>query len=111
MRNHGFLMRAPGRWAVSPAYDLNPIPEIDRRHTPKTAITEDQEEPSIAAALEASPRFGLKTAKAKTILREVLAAVADWRKTGRQLRIKAATLDAYASAFDHPLMDEARKLS
>ena len=111
MRNHGFLMRTPGRWSLSPAYDLNPVPEIDRRQTPKTAITEDQEEPSIAAALEASPRFGLKTAKAKTILREVLAAVADWRKTGRQLRIKAATLDAYASAFDHPIMDEARKLS
>ncbi len=24
LRNHGFLMREPGRWALSPAYDLNP---------------------------------------------------------------------------------------
>jgi hypothetical protein len=39
-RNHGFLMRAPGRWALSPAYDLNPLPEIDRARTPKTAIIE-----------------------------------------------------------------------
>jgi serine/threonine-protein kinase HipA len=110
-RNHGFLMREPGLWALSPAYDLNPVPEIDRRHTPKTAITEYQEEPSIAAALDAAPRFGLKAEDAKRILREVLVAVSDWRKTGRQLRLKASTLDAYASAFEHPLMDEARKYS
>jgi serine/threonine-protein kinase HipA len=111
LRNHGFLMREPGRWALSPAYDLNPVPEIDRTQTPKTPITEEQEEPTIAAALAAAPRFGLKAAAAKAILREVLAAVSGWRKTGRQLRLKAQTLDAYATAFDHPLVDEANHLA
>jgi serine/threonine-protein kinase HipA len=111
LRNHGFLMREPGRWALSPAYDLNPVPEIDRTQTPKTPITEEQEEPTIAAALAAAPRFGLKAAATKAILREVLAVVSDWRKTGRKLRLKAHTLDAYATAFDHPLIDEARRLS
>ena len=111
LRNHGFLMRAPGRWALSPAYDLNPVPEIDRAQTPKTAITDNQENPTIDAALAAAARFGLKAAEAKPILREVLAAVSDWRKTARQLHIKANTLDAYATAFEHPLMDEARHLS
>lgn len=112
MRNHGFLMRAPGRWALSPAYDLNPVPEIDRSHTPKTAITEDQEEPTIAAALDAAPRFGLKAAEAKTILCTVVPAVSGWRKTGKQqLRLKASTLDAYATAFEHPLMEEAQQLT
>jgi hypothetical protein len=28
-------------------------------------------------------------------------------KTGRQLRLKATTLDTYASAFEHALTDEA----
>ena len=111
LRNHGFLMRAPGRWALSPAYDLNPVPEIDRTQTPKTPITEEQEDPAISVALAAAPRFGLKATAAKVILREVLAAVSGWRKTGRQLRLKAHTLATYASAFDHPLMDEARRLS
>jgi serine/threonine-protein kinase HipA len=32
LRNHGFLMHEPGRWSLSPAYDLNPLPEIDRAH-------------------------------------------------------------------------------
>ncbi len=111
LRNHGFLMRDPGRWALSPAYDLNPVPEIDRTQTPKTPISEEAEEPTIAAALKVASRFGLKSAAAKIILREVLDAVSGWRKTGTQLRIKATVLDAYATAFEHPLMDEARKLS
>jgi len=111
LRNHGFLMRQPGRWALSPAYDLNPVPEIDRAQTPKTPISEERDEPTIAAALAAAPRFGLKGAEAKTILCEVLGAVSGWRATGRRLRIKGTTLDAYATAFEHPLSDEARRLA
>jgi hypothetical protein len=86
------------------------VPEIDRVRMSKTAITENQEEPTIALALAAAARFGLKTAEAKKILRQVLAAVIGWRKTGRQLRLKASTLDAYASAFEHALKDEAQRL-
>ncbi len=110
LRNHGFLMHEPGRWSLSPAYDINPVPEMDRVHMSKTAITEDQEEPAIASALAAAPRFGLKVTESKKILREVFTAVSGWRKTGRQLRLKASTLDTYASAFEHPLMSEARQL-
>ncbi len=110
LRNHGFLMHEPGRWSLSPAYDLNPVPEIDRARMNKTAITEDQAEPTIAGALAAAPRFGLKATASKKILREVFTAVSGWRKTGRQLRLKASTLDAFASAFEHPLIDEARRL-
>ena len=45
------------------------------------------------------------------ILRDVFVVVSAWRKTGRQLRIKASTLDVYATGFEHPLMDEASHLS
>ncbi len=110
LRNHGFLMREPGRWSLSPAYDLNPVPEVDRGRMNKTALAEDQAEPSIEGALAAAPRFGLKTAKAREILCQVFTAISGWRATGKRLRLKAATLDAYASAFQHPLMDEARRL-
>ena len=58
LRNHGFLMREPGRWSLSPAYDLNPVPEMDRVRISKTAITEDQEEPTIAGALAGSRTHG-----------------------------------------------------
>lgn len=111
LRNHGFLMRAPGRWALSPAYDLNPVPEIERAQTPKTAITENQEMSTIGAALAAAPRFGLKSTEAKSILRKILGVVLSWRKTGKQLGIKARPLEAYATAFEHELLEEAKDLT
>ncbi|MDE3099142.1 MAG: type II toxin-antitoxin system HipA family toxin [Verrucomicrobiota bacterium] len=110
LRNHGFLMHEPDRWSLSPAYDINPVPEVDRVRMNQTAITEDHDEPSVANALAAAPRFGLKAAESKKILREVFAAVSGWRKIGLRLRLKASVLDTYASAFEHPLMDEARRL-
>ena len=61
-------------------------------------------------ALAVAGRFGIKADDAKSILREVFTAVSAWRRTGRRLRIKGATLDAYTSAFEHELMDEARSL-
>ena len=110
LRNHGFLMHEQGRWSLSPAYDLNPVPLIDRAHIRKTAITDDSGEPTIVAAVAAAERFGLTTTATKEILREVFTVVSSWRKTARKLRIPATTLDAYVSAFEHPLLDEARHL-
>jgi serine/threonine-protein kinase HipA len=111
LRNHGFLMHNGGRWSLSPAYDINPVPEIDRVHTWKTPISDDQPEASIAGALAVASRFGLKAAEAKAILREVFGIVSTWRSLAARLRLKAATIEAYASAFEHALMDEARTLA
>ena len=110
LRNHGFLMREPGRWSLSPAYDLNPVPEIDRVRVSKTPMSEEREEAGIAGALAVAGRFGIKGPAAKSILREVFTAVAAWRRTAARLRLKGATVEAYASAFEHELMDEARRL-
>jgi len=110
MRNHAFLMRKPGHWVLSPAYDLNPVPEIDRSHVNKTAISEDQDEPSIEGALAVAGRFGLKPTEAKTILGEVLSVVSKWKKVGKKLHLSSGTLQSYASAFEHPVIEEARRL-
>ena len=111
LRNHGFLMRAPGRWALSPAYDLNPVPEIDRVASAQTPIDDPGVPASLDSALAVAARFGLELATAKAIVREVTAAVGGWRAVGRRLRLGRGTLDAYASAFDHALMTEARAIS
>ena len=110
LRNHGFLMREPGRWSLSPAYDINPVPEMDRARVNKTPITEEGEEHGIEVAVSAASRFGLKAGEAKAMLREVFTAVSAWRNAGQLLRLKAATLDAYASAFANPPMREAASL-
>jgi len=110
LRNHGFLMIETGRWSLSPAYDLNPVPEIDRARTSKTPLSEEHEEASMDGALAVAGRFGIKVQTAKTILHEVYAAVAAWRRTAAKLRLNRVTVETYASAFQHDLMDEARQL-
>ena len=109
LRNHGFLMCEPGRWSLSPAYDINPVPEIDRSRVNKTPITEDHAESGISVAMSAASRFGLKQKEARSILGEIFSAVSAWRKIGQQLRIKASTLDAYASAFENLHIEEAKR--
>ena len=60
----------------------------------------------MLARSDAARKSGLWTPS----VREVHAVVADWRKTAQKLHIPARALGAYASAFEHPLMDEAAKL-
>ncbi len=110
LRNHGFLMRAPGRWSLSPAYDINPVPEMHRARVNKMPMSEDNEEPSIESALAVAPRFGIKAPDAKRILREVFAAISRWKRTGQRLGLKAARLDPYATAFETNLTREARSV-
>lgn len=105
MRNHGFLMQAPGAWALSPAYDINPTPAIDRVTQPKTPVSEEMPAPAdaadaIDAAIGCADRFNLKPTAARRILTEVQAAVGKWRTIGKRLGIAAATLAAYADSFD-----------
>jgi hypothetical protein len=76
----------------------------------KTPISEESEGGSIAEALAVAGRFGLTGPAAKIILRQVFAAVAAWRQIARRLYLKRGTIEAYASAFEHELMDEARRL-
>jgi serine/threonine-protein kinase HipA len=109
MRNHAFLMHRAGRWSLSPAYDLNPAPAMDRPAMPKTPISEGLQEPSIDVALSAAVRFGLSVKEAKKVLSEVLQSVSQWREVGRSLGIRASVLNEYETAFENPLVEEARK--
>lgn len=109
-RNHAFLMLRPGHWSLSSAYDLNPVPEMERVSLHQTAISEESAEPGIETALTAAARFALKPAQAREILREVLRSVESWREEGKRLRFKSGVLAAYESAFKHELMKEARRI-
>jgi serine/threonine-protein kinase HipA len=109
-RNHGFLMLRPGAWALSPAYDINPMPESDRFQCSKTPIAEFENETGVEVALAAAKRFRLDQPEAKNILRMACLAVAKWKSVGRELRLTASTLRPYVSAFENPFMEEARRI-
>jgi serine/threonine-protein kinase HipA len=107
MRNHGLLMRAPGQWALSPAYDINPAPMIDRAHGRQTPVSEDSPiglgaAAEIEEAVARADRFGLRPAAARAIVGEVRAAIGRWRSIAVRAGIADAALKAYADAFDAP---------
>jgi serine/threonine-protein kinase HipA len=104
MRNHGLLMRAPGRWALSPAYDINPAPMIDRSHGRQTPVGENSPiglgtAAEIEEAVAQADRFGLRLVAARAIVGEVQAAIGRWRSIAVHAGIADAALGAYADCF------------
>jgi len=63
--------------------------------------------------LARSTYFGLDKARALAVLKEVHAAVSKWRKvaTSREVGLRAAELDDFATAFEHEQMDAAAALT
>jgi len=98
--NHGFLHRGHGRWALSPAFDVNPFP--DRVREFRTWISEGSgPAASLHSLMEVAAYFQIKPARAREIVAEVDRAVSNWRTRGRQIGMSEAELDQFADAFEH----------
>lgn len=109
LHNHGFLHVERGLWRLAPAFDLNPFPERVREL--KTWVSADTgPEATIEALLSVTPYFRIPATRAKTILREVVDAVATWRAAGRKLGMTELELEAFAEAFEHPELPAARRV-
>ena len=76
----------------------------------KTWVSADTgPEATIEALLSVTPYFRIPLPRAKTILRDVAAAVATWRDAGRKLGMTGPELEAFAEAFEHAELGAARK--
>jgi serine/threonine-protein kinase HipA len=107
LRNHGFLYEPSAGWRLSPAYDMNPVPVDIKPRILTTAIDEADGTASLDLAFEVAPHFGVKPDKAKSIVREVGAAVARWRETAASVGLAAAEIERMASAFEHADAEQA----
>ena len=101
LRNHGFLHRPGAGWALSPAYDLNPVPTDVKPRVLSTAIDFENATASLDLALEVAPYFELKNGEARAIVAEVARATAEWRSVAAGLAVPAAETTRMASAFEH----------
>lgn len=101
LRNHGFLYEAGGGWRLAPAFDLNPVPLDIKPRILTTAIDEDDGTASIDLALETASHYGLKLTQARTIMREVGAAVSNWRQTASAQGLSKGEIERMSSAFEH----------
>lgn len=100
LHNHGFLHVEAGKWRLSPAFDVNPFPERDREL--KTWITEETGPAmTIEALLSAAPYFAVPMSRARSMLRAVERAVAEWREVGSAIGMTDQELDQYDDAFEH----------
>jgi serine/threonine-protein kinase HipA len=99
LRNHGFLYAGDGKWQLSPAYDLNPVPAADKARELSTWISEEGPDANIDMALRAAPYFALSATDSHAIVDQVAAVVRPWRKVARRIGMSAHDVDVYSTAI------------
>jgi len=107
LKNHGFLYVRDGMWRLSPAFDINPQPQR-HRHMETGISPLSGFEPSITAAVEQSPLFGIEETEACKIASAMALVIQTrWKPCLRAQGLRGAALAAYAPAFEHAEMEGA----
>ncbi len=112
LHNLGFQHVGNDKWALSPAFDLNPFP--DKLRESKTWLSEDTGPiDSIGQLLGKAAYFYLERSQALTVLAEVHAAVRDWRQVAlsKEVGLSQRELVDFAPAFEHAEMEAAAGLN
>lgn len=98
MRNHALLMRAPGRFVLSPAFDI--VPQLDAATIPQSiGVGVDGPASTIGNALSQCGRFLLKENEARQIVEEVRDAVSQWRRVFREAGISQTDIYTLTNCF------------
>lgn len=100
MKNHG-LVRAPGGWAWSPAFDINPFPEQFPTESTPITPTGPRTGRSVEELVEACASFELTDDEAVGIVARVELATRDWADVARKFGIEDPDEGSLASAFEH----------
>ncbi len=96
LRNHGFL-HVPGRgWALSPAYDMNPVPQADGL---KLNVSERDNGLNLDLAREVAPFFRISDATATATITRLREVVRCWPHMAARLAIPSGECDRMAQAF------------
>jgi serine/threonine-protein kinase HipA len=95
LRNHAFML-GPTGWALAPAYDMNPDPHGAGL---KLNISETDNAQDLDLALSVAPAFRLKSKDAQAIVREVGAAVKQWRVVATHRGLSRAAQARIQHAF------------
>ncbi|MCY3983767.1 MAG: type II toxin-antitoxin system HipA family toxin [Roseovarius sp.] len=102
MRNHGFL-RGRGGWRLSPAYDINPVPNQPR--VLKSYVDDDNPDASIALHRAQHESYLLELGEADRIIAEVAEATMAWREVARALGAPEREIKEMTTAFEHEETD------
>lgn len=100
LRNHGFIYERYKGWRLSPAYDINPTPTDIKPRVLTTAIDFEDTSASLDTALSVVKDFRVSKDRAHTIIKEVTAAVQDWRQIASEFNLSKRECDRMSSAFE-----------
>lgn len=95
LRNHGFIHTAKG-WILSPAYDINPVPDGSGLHL---NIDEIDNQLDFELAFSVIDYFQLNREAAEAIYQEVVQAVEQWQDIAKELKISRQEQEMMAPAF------------
>lgn len=109
LRNHGFL-REPGGWRLAPAFDLNPVPVDVRPRVHALSIDEADQSAPLERVLAIAPRFNVKPARARAVVREVAAVTRRWRRFASDCGLTQRQIDRMETAFEHEDAEAARSI-
>lgn len=98
LRNHGFLRDTSG-WCLSPAFDINPHPDLGIARATTIGFVDDAE-PGRTALLDSAADFGLDAAAAQSAWEQALEATAPWREVAAGNGISEAACNQFAPAID-----------
>lgn len=107
LRNLGFLYGGDNRWRLSPAFDVNPVPE--RGTTLKTSISEIHgNELDVDQLIDAAPYFEISLDDAARILADMATTIRDsWRGIATRLQMPGQDIRFVAPAFENAQIDRA----
>lgn len=95
LRNHGLLLTPKG-WILSPAYDVNPVPNA----TGLTLnISEHSNELHLDLAREVAASFRVQEQKREQIIEQVSQSVSQWRKVASNMKIPRGEQEMMARCF------------
>lgn len=101
LRNHGLLHTRAG-WRLSPAFDVNPNPDVSEDRTTSIGwVSECNGE--IEALLDVASNFGVAGC-AREILRDITEATRTWRSAAARNGIAASECTRFERTFGHSCM-------
>lgn len=96
LRNHGFLLVPRKGWRLSPAYDMNPVPDATGL---KLNISEADNALDLELVLSVAPFFRVPAKQAQRIVAHTRSVVQQWPKLAEHLNVSSREQKALAPAF------------
>lgn len=97
LRNHGFLLLPNGGWKLSPAYDINPIPD---GYGLSLNIDEEDNSLSFELCMQVHPYFRWKENEAIEEIEKIKKIRSTWTQRAKELKINRTEIESVRPAFE-----------